>query len=92
MTLAELLRLLQNASPFTMAIGAGYLLVKEVVILGKYHRQIVERLEKDNAKLEDENLQLRVDERQARELAWKATDIGKYLIGLQEQKVSNDTT
>lgn len=79
MEISEVVRLLQNASPIVYFVGFGYMLVKEHIILGKYHKKLMEDRDSDIEKLTEENKELRQLERESRELAWRATDIAQHI-------------
>lgn len=54
-------------------------LVNGTVILGKYHDQIVMDKDATIDRLVTENRELLEKERESRELAWRATDVAKYI-------------
>lgn len=92
MTIAEIVALLRDASPIVYFVGFGYLLLKDHIILGNYHRKMV--TDRDNTILEQNQriVRLEEDERKSRELAWMATDIGRYVLDrAKEEKVQHGT-
>lgn len=54
-------------------------LVNGTVILGKYHEKILHDRDEAIERLMTENRELLEKERESRELAWRATDIAKYI-------------
>lgn len=90
MTVVEVYGFFASAAPYAYLMAGLYLLYKEVIVLGTHHRQSLSERDKTIQELKDANTNLDTREREARELAWKATDIGQRLANLKEQKVSNE--